>query len=50
MSYHAYMQSIPCLQVQGAYAAIPISAFVMTCYALRDFILAIRGRYDDFEC
>ncbi len=49
MRAHAYMQSIPWMQVKVAYAAIPISAFFMSCYALRDFILAIQGRYDDFE-
>ena len=49
MRAHAYMQSIPWMQVKVAYAAIPISAFLMSCYALRDFILAIQGRYDDFE-
>lgn len=49
MRAHAYMQSIPWMQVKVAYAAIPISTFFMSCYALRDFILAIQGRYDDFE-
>lgn len=49
MRAHAYMQSIPWMQVKVAYAAIPASAFFMSCYALRDFILAIRGKYDDFE-
>lgn len=49
MRAHAYMQSIPWMQVKVAYSAIPISAFFMSCYALRDFILAIQGRYDDFE-
>ena len=38
MRAHAYMQSIPWMQVKVAYAAM-----------LRDFILAIQGRYDDFE-
>ena len=50
MRAQAYMQSIPWMQVRVAYAASPISAFFMTCYALRDFILALKGRYDDFEC
>ena len=49
MRAHAYMQSIPWMQVKVAYAAIPISAFFMSCYALRDLILALRGRYDDFN-
>ena len=50
MRAHAYMQSIPWMQVKVAYAAIPVSAFFMSCYALRDFILAIRGKYDEFKC
>lgn len=49
MRAQAYMQSIPWMQVKVAYAAVPVSAFFMTCYGLRDFILALRGHYDDFE-
>lgn len=39
---HAYMQSIPWLQMRWAYAAIPVSAFFMTCYGVRDLIIAVR--------
>ena len=49
MRSHAYMQSIPWMQEKVAYVAIPVSAFFMSCYALRDFILALIGRYDDFN-
>lgn len=44
---HAYMQSIPWLQVRWAYAAIPVSAFFMVCYALRDLIEAVRAHRTD---
>lgn len=49
MRSQAYMQSIPWMQEKVAYVAIPVSAFFMSCYALRDFILALAGRYDDFN-
>ena len=49
MRSHAYMQSIPWMQEKVAYVAIPVSAFFMTCYAVRDLILALTGRYDDFN-
>ena len=39
----ATFQSIPWLQVRWAYAAIPVSAFFMTIYGVRDLILAIRA-------
>lgn len=35
---HSYFQSIPWLEVRWAYAAIPVSAFLMTLYALKHFI------------
>lgn len=38
MRAQATFQSIPWLQVRWAYAAIPVSAFFMALYALRDFI------------
>ena len=43
MRAHSYFQSIPWLQVRWAYAAIPVSAFFMTLYGLRDLINAIRA-------
>ena len=39
----ATFQSIPWLQVRWAYAAIPVSAFFMTIYGVRDLILAVRA-------
>lgn len=47
MRAQAYMQSIPWLQVKVAYAAIPLSAFFMTLYAIRDLFLSIVNRYDE---
>ena len=48
MRSQAYFQSIPWLQVRWAYAAIPVSAFFMTIYGIRDVALALvnlcRGR------
>ena len=46
MRAQAYMQSIPWMQVKVAYAAIPVSAFFMTLYALRDLYLALLGKYE----
>lgn len=43
MRAHAYMQSIPWMQVKVVYAAIPISAFFMTCYSIRDLVMAIKA-------
>ena len=37
----AYFQSIPWLQVRWAYAAIPVSAFFMTIYGVRDLVIAL---------
>lgn len=37
----AYFQSIPWLQVRWAYSAIPVSAFFMTLYGIRDLIEAL---------
>lgn len=45
MKSHAYMQSIPWLQVKWMYAALPFSAFFMTLYGLRDLVLILRNRY-----
>ena len=42
MRAHAYMQSIPWMQVKVVYAVIPISAFFMTCYSIRDLVAAIQ--------
>lgn len=42
---HAYMQSIPWLQVKWMYAALPFSAFFMTIYGIRDLIQVLRGEY-----
>lgn len=42
---HAYMQSIPWLQVKWMYAALPFSAFFMTIYGIRDLIQVLRGKY-----
>ena len=39
----ATFQSIHWLQVRWAYAAIPVSAFFMTIYGVRDLILAVRA-------
>ena len=39
----AYMQSIPWMQVRVCYAAIPVSAFFMTCYSLKDLVYAFKG-------
>ena len=44
MKSHAYMQSIPWLQVKWMYAALPFSAFFMTLYGLRDLVLILRNR------
>lgn len=41
MRAHATFQSIPWLEVRWAYAAIPVSAFFMSLYGLRDFIKSI---------
>lgn len=45
MKSHAYMQSIPWLQMKWMYAALPFSAFFMTLYGLRDLILILQNRY-----
>lgn len=42
---HAYMQSIPWLQVKWMYAALPFSAFFMTIYGIRDLIQVLCGKY-----
>ncbi len=42
MHAHAYMQSIPWMQVKVVYAVIPISAFFMTCYSIRDLVAAVQ--------
>lgn len=47
MRAQAYMQSISWMQVKVAYAAIPLSAFFMTLYAIRDLYLSIVNRYDE---
>lgn len=47
MRAQAYMQSIPWMQVKVAYAAIPLSAFFMTLYTIRDLYLSIVNRYDE---
>ena len=49
MRAQAYMQSIPWMQVRFAYAAIPLSAFFMMLYALRDLYLSITNRYDKLK-
>lgn len=41
MRAHATFQSIPWLEVRWAYAAIPVSAFFMSLYGMRDFINSI---------
>ena len=41
MRAHATFQSIPLLEVRSAYAAIPVSAFFMSLYGMRDFINSI---------
>ena len=41
MRSEAYFQSIPWLQVRWAYAALPISAFFMTIYGIRDVVEAV---------
>ena len=43
MRARATFQSIPWLQVRWAYAAIPVSAFFMTIYGVRDLILAVKA-------
>ena len=43
MRAQAYMQSIPWLQMRWAYAAVPVSAFFMTVYGIRDLILSVRN-------
>ena len=43
MRAQATFQSIPWLQVRWAYAAIPVSAFFMTIYGVRDLVLAVRA-------
>lgn len=42
---HAYMQSIPWLQVKWMYAALPFSAFFMTIYGIRDLVLILGNKY-----
>ena len=37
------MQSVPWLQMRWAYAAVPVSAFFMTVYGIRDLILSVRN-------
>ncbi len=41
MRSQAYFQSIPWLQVRWAYAALPVSAFFMTIYGVRDLVEAV---------
>lgn len=45
MKSHAYMQSIPWLQVKWMYAALPFSAFFMTLYGIRDLVQVLKGKY-----
>lgn len=45
MKSHAYMQSIPWLQVKWMYAALPFSAFFMTLYGLRDLVQILKNQY-----
>lgn len=45
MKSHAYMQSIPWLQMKWMYAALPFSAFFMTLYGLRDLVQILQDRY-----
>lgn len=40
----AYMQTIHWLQIRYFYLVIPVSAFFMSIYSLRDLIMAIMGR------
>ena len=42
MRANATMQSIPWMQMRYTYMAIPVSAFFMSCYGLRDLILSLR--------
>ena len=39
---NATMQSIPWMEVRYMYAAIPVSAFFMTLYGVRDLVVAVR--------
>lgn len=45
----AYMQSIPWMQVRVCYAAIPISAFFMTCYGVRDLVIAFQNIHQHYK-
>lgn len=45
----AYMQSIPWMQVRVCYAAIPVSAFFMTCYGIRDLVIAIKNIHQHYQ-
>lgn len=45
----AYMQSIPWMQVKVCYAAIPVSAFFMTCYGVRDLVIAIKNIHQHYN-
>ena len=48
MKANAYAQSVPWLQMRWIYMAIPVSAFFMCCYGIRDLVLTgralVRGR------
>lgn len=43
MRANATMQSIPWMQMRYTYMAIPVSAFFMSCYGLRDLYRAMKG-------
>ena len=43
MKANAYAQSIPWLQMRWIYMAVPVSAFFMSCYGIRDVVLAVRA-------
>lgn len=40
MKANAYAQSVPWLQMRWIYMAVPVSAFFMSCYGIRDVVKA----------
>lgn len=41
---NAYMQSIPWLQIRYVYMALPVSAFFMALFSLKDLVLTVTGK------
>lgn len=49
MRSNAHMQSIPWMEVRYVYLAIPVSAFFMAVFAVKQLGEAVTGRADDTE-